>query len=151
MIKKVVSFFDRHRFIFVLVILFLVSFIFIGVKIFTFLNHKFEALSCKDKIKETTCMVGNKEIFLEPEEEINKLFKEYDKEIKDLKEQYNLPEFNFYTAYYYYLVSKIDYQMYGRNESIMDYLYIYINTYNLEEFYQKNNVFYEIFYPYKII
>ena len=82
---------------------------------------------------------------------INKVFKEYEGEIKELVKEYDLPEFNFYTAYYYELASNFDYQKNKRNETLNKYFKIYSNTYNLEKFYKKNNLFFRIFYPYKII
>ncbi len=151
MIRKVVSFFDRHRFILSLFIMLIVSMIFIMVSLFMFFKHDFEAFKCSKDIDKEVCIYKNKEIYSNPDKSINKVFKEYEGEIKELVKEYNLPEFDFYTAYYYELASNFDYQKNKRNETLNKYFKIYSNTYNLEKFYKKNNLFFRIFYPYKII
>ncbi len=151
MIRKIVSFFDRHRFILSLFLMLLVSIIFILVSLILFFNHDFEALKCNKDIDQEICNYNNKEIFIKPEESINKIFREYKIEIEELKKEYKLPEFGFYTAYYYELASNFDYQKNKRNETLNKYFKIYSNSYNLEKFYKKNNLFFRIFYPYKII
>ncbi len=151
MIKKLINFLERHRIIFALIVIILVSLIYIIVNVVMFFKHDFEAFKCSKNNGEEICIYNNKEIYADPKSSIDKIFKEYEREILELKKEYKLPEFNFYTAYYYELASNFDYQMNKRNETLNKYFKIYSNSYDLEKFYKKNNLFFRIFYPYKII
>ena len=149
--KTLSKYLDKHRLILTLLILLIISIIFILVSLLLFLNHDFEAYECTKNKDEEICLYKSLEIFKNPIESKDKFFLEYQDEIKSLVKEYNLPEFNFYTAYYYELASNFDYQKNKRNETLNRYFKIYSNTYNLEKFYKRNNHFFSIFYPYKII
>lgn len=147
--KKVVNFLDRHRFLLVIFILFLISLIFLGINSYQFFHHEFLRLDCTKEINDTYCYhdnieiykeIGNEELFLESHEE----------EIKKLKEDYHLPEWNKYTSYYYETISYIDYNSNDGSEELYLFFSIYNNTYEIQSFYEKYNFYYSIFYPYKI-
>ena len=74
----------------------------------------------------------------------------YDEEIEDLKENYNLDTFEFYTAYYYQVSSDLIYELTGENKELKDFFEVYANTYDLENYYLKNNLYFRWFYRYKI-
>lgn len=134
-----------------IIILLVVSLVFMGVNLYIFFNYNFEELSCTKNINEDICYNDKKEILKDPENEKKKIFKEYKDNIEILKKEYKLPDFNLYTAYYYSLASNMDYTMYKRNESLNNFFNDYSNTYNLEEFYKNNTLFYQIFLPYKML
>lgn len=149
-LKKIINFLDRHRLILVLLILLLISFLFLGINSLLFLYHNFKPLECDKKIEDNYCYHENIKIFVEPEEEKNNFFKNNSKEIKILKETYNLPDFSYHTAYFYSLASELEYNMNEENNKLYDFFATYKNTYDLEKFYKKNIFYYEIFYDYKI-
>ncbi len=151
MSKKISNFLDKHRLILVLSVLLLISLIFILVNLYIFFHYKFEALECPVNTKEETCINKDITILKEPEKKREEIFKEYEDNILELKEEYNLPDFNFYTAYYYTLASNIDYTKNERNITLNQFFNDYSNTYKLDEFYKNNNLFYQIFLPYKVI
>ena len=148
MIKKALKFLDNHRIILILLILIIISIIFISFNIYAFFNYKFIKLECTKNINEELCYNNNTIILINPDNKKEKIFKEYKNNLKSLKETYKLPEFNLYTAYYYTLASNVDYKMNKRNKTLNDFLNNYSNTYNLEKFYKKNNLYYRIFLPY---
>ena len=150
MIKKVINFLDNHRLILALTMLLFLTLIFLLVAIFIFFHYNFKPLDCTKDIDDNLCFHDNIEILKEPDSYKNNIFKEYSSEINSLIKNYNLPEFNKYTAYYYKEVANLDYNKYKRNETLALFFTHYSNTYNLDNFYQTNNLFYEIFYPYKI-
>lgn len=76
-------------------------------------------------------------------------FLENENKIAKLKENYNLPEWNQHTSYYYEIVALLDSSNQENNE-LYNFFYIYNNTYEIGDFYQKNNFYYDIFYHYKI-
>ena len=149
--RKISNFLDKHRLILVLLILFMVVLIFIGVNLLIFFNYHFEALDCEKEINDEVCLVNNLEILKNPEETKKEIFLEYKNSIDSLKEEYNLPEFDFYTAYYYKLASNLDYSKNKRNMTLNDFFNRYCNSYSLDTFYKNNNIFYQIFLPYKLI
>ncbi len=151
MIKKVNNFLDGHRIILVLLILAIISAVFMIVNIYMFFNYKFVGLECIDKINQEVCLNNGKEILVNPEESKKTILKEYKESLANLKETYDLPEFNLYTAYYYTIASNLDYNKYERNEKLNTFLNQYTNTYDLEEFYKNNNLFYDLFMPYKLV
>ena len=113
-----------------IIILLVVSLVFMGVNLYIFFNYNFEELSCTKNINEDICYNDKKEILKDPENEKKKIFKEYKDNIE---------------------ISKMDYTMYKRNESLNNFFNDYSNTYNLEEFYKNNTLFYQIFLPYKML
>lgn len=149
--KKIISFLDKHRFILVLLILFLISSIFIGINSLIFLNHKFNSLTCTKDIDETYCYSNDIYIFKNPEEEKNKIFEEEKEKIEALKKKYKLPKFNFYTSYYYEVASLFNFKETDEGEDLLLFFQKYNNSYNIGEFYKKNTFYYGIFYPYKIV
>ena len=150
MLQKTIKFLDNHRFLLVLLLLILFIILFFIVSIFIFFNYNFKPLACTKNIDENTCYHDNIKILKEPQTTKETIFKNYAQELQTLKTTYNLPEFNYYTAYYYTKISELDYEKNKRNETLYEFFTYYSNTYNLTEFYQTNNLFYEIFYPYKI-
>lgn len=151
MISKLNNFLLNHRLFLVLFILILISILFITLNLTLFFHHKFTALTCDTKKDEEICLNNKTEILSNPTKTLDNLFKEYAKEIKTLQDEYKLPEFNFYTAYYYLEASNYDLNKNNRNATLNTYLNLYINTYNLKEFYEQNNIYFSIFYPYKLI
>lgn len=150
MIKKIINFFDRHRLILVLTILFIIAFIFLLINSLIFLNYKFKPLECTKEIDETYCCHNDIKIFADASTSKKKFFKTHEKEINNLKEIYELPEFNYYTSYYYEKVALVNYEKNDEGEELYNFFLMYNKTYNLEAYYQKNNFYYEIFKPYKI-
>ncbi len=149
--KKIINFLDNHRLILVLLILLIISILFLSINSIIFLNHKFTALECTKDIDKEYCFHNDIKIFKDPNKIKENFFKENKKDIETLKKKYNLPDFNNYTAFYYNLAASIAYNMDKDNEKLLDFFSIYSNTYNLNEFYEKNNLYYDIFYHYKII
>lgn len=148
--KNIINFFDHHRLILILIILLLASIIFLGLNSFIFLHHDFIALECDNTIDEIYCETNNVIILQNASKSVKQFFKDNQKEIDDLKETYSLNEFNNYTAYYYYTAAKIDYNINPDNDTLYSFFSAYINTYDLENFYLKNNFYFQIFYPYKL-
>ena len=150
MFRKIINFLDNHRLILALTMLIILTFIFLIVTAFIFLNYDFKPLNCTKNIDATTCYHDNTIILKNPEETKNTIFKEHQEELNTLTKTYNLPEFNSYTAYFYKEIANLDYTKNKRNETLSLFFTHYSNTYNLDNFYQTNSLFYEIFYPYKI-
>lgn len=150
MIKKVVSFCDKHRLFLVLLILIFIIILFLSINSYLFLHYDFKALNCTNNIDENYCYHDNKKILIKPESSKKEFFKKYEKVIQELKTKYHLADFNFYTAYYYLTASKLHYEINGEYKVLQDFFESYVNTYNLEEFYLKNNFYFNIFYHYKI-
>lgn len=148
--KKIVNFLDKHRLLLVLIILLFISLIFFSIKVYQFKTIDFKKLECTKDAHDNYCFNKETLIFVNPENAKNKFFKENKKQIEELKKNYKLPDFNFYTAYYYEVTSLLDYKNSGENKYIYDFFKILSNTYSLEEIYKKNTFYYEIFYPYKI-
>ena len=123
---------------------------FLSIKSIIFLNHDFKELKCTKKIDKTYCYYNDIKIYKNAEKERINFFEENKEKINYLIKEYKLPEFNKYTSYYYEVVSLIDIDL-NQNEDLYNFFEIYNNSYNIEEFYMKNNLYFEIFYPYKIL
>ena len=150
MIKRVINFFDRHRILLVFMILLLIVIIFIGINSYFFFHHDFEALTCTEDLDEEYCYHENTRILKDAENSKESFFDEYQEEIASLQEEYHLDEFNFYTAYYYQVASKLNYEITKEYKVLADFFEAYANTYDLEEFYKANNFYFNLFYRYKI-
>ena len=150
MIKKVINFFNRHRLVLILGILLVIVVVFLGVNTFLFFHHDFAALSCTSDLDEETCYHEDIVIFINPEESKENFFLKYDDEIEMLKEDYNLDEFNFYTAYYYLVAARLNYDTKEEYKILTTFFEKYANTYNLEEFYMEINFYFNLFYADKI-
>jgi len=150
LIKNIIKFLDKHRLILVLLILFIVSISFLGINSIIFLNHKFEPLICNKDLDEIYCYNNDSKIFVNPKKEQEEFFENYQKEIAEFVSNHNLPEFNFYTAYYYNETASLDFITTSENEELYTFFNTFVNTYNLKKFYQKYNFYYDIFYHYKM-
>ncbi len=150
MIKSIINFFDQHRILLVISILFFIVIIFIGINSYLFFHHQFSPLTCTQSIDDEYCYYEDTIIFKNPENSKNAFFKQYNTEILELQETYNLAEFNFYTAYYYLVASRLNTQVTGEDEILENFFQEYTDTYNIEAFYFKNIFYFELFYPYKI-
>ncbi len=150
MIHKIINFLDQHRLVLIVLILFVISAFFLGIKSYLFLHHNFHALNCTEKIDEEFCYYKDKIIFSEPDKSKDSFFQKYNDEIEKLQNKYHLDDFNNYTAYYYFTVSKLDYTMHQENKILQDFFKVYVNTYDLETFYFDNNFYFNLFYNYKI-
>jgi len=151
MIKKVINFLDKHRFILVLLILFLISLLFLSFNSIRFLSHDFKNLNCTKKIDNKYCYNNDNKIFINGKVEQKTFFEKNKKQINKLKKDYDLPEFNNYTSYYYEVASLLEYNSLNNKKELYNFFDIYNNTYNIESFYLKNSFYYEIFYPYKVL
>ena len=150
MIKKIISFFNKHRFLLIISILLLIIILFLTINIYFFFHHNFIALECTKKINEEYCYYNDTKILIKPEATKNAFFKRYDDEIAKLKEEYNLDEFNFYTAYYYLVAARVQYETKEEYKILLEFFEQYSNTYNLEDFYFKHVLYFDLFYGYKI-
>ena len=148
--QKIINFFDKHRLILILFILLIISLVFTLTKLYVFKNYNFSPFKCTSKIDDNTCLYKNTPILVNPNKTKEEIFKEYAFYIDKLKQDYQLPDFNYYTAYYYAEASNIDYNITSRNKTLNTFFNNYVNSYNLKKFYQNNSLFYEIFYPYKL-
>ncbi len=151
LMKKVISFLDKHRLILVLLILFLFSITFLSIKSIIFLNHKFTPLSCNKALDETYCFHDNIQILKNPNKDKEKIFKERKKEIKELKKKYKLPEFNYYTSYYYEVASLMHFTETGELEDLATFFKNYNRSYDIVNFYKKNIIYFDLFYRYKVV
>lgn len=149
--RKVIKFLDKHRLILVVLILLLITILFIGINSIIFLNHKFQNLKCTSDLDEIYCYNEDYQIYINPEKEKEKIFNEKEKEIKALKEKYNLPKFNFYTSYYYEVAALLNYNETNENEDLLVFFKNYNTSYEISDFYKKNTIYYDLFYHYKII
>ena len=149
--KKISNFFDKHRIILGIFIILIIFLIFLGTNLYIFFNYNFKKLECTSNIDEYVCLSDNIEILVNPDKTKKEIFKEYENSIKDLQDTYDLPDFDLYTAYYYTLASNIDYNLNNRNMTLNNFFNQYSNTYNLEEFYKDNNLFYDVFLPVKLV
>ena len=86
--SKIIKFLDNHRLILILLILLVVSITFISIKSVIFLNHNFKKLECTNKKDEVYCYHDEKEIYINPEKEKEKIFQEKKVEINNLKKKY---------------------------------------------------------------
>ena len=150
MIKRVVNFLNRHRFLLIIIALLIITILFIGINSILFFHHQFNKLTCTKELDEEYCYHENTKIFINPLNSKDIFFEKYADEITQLINEYNLDEFNNYTAYYYYYASKINYEKNNEYKILLDFFKTYIDTYNIEEFYMENNFFFNIFYNYKI-
>jgi len=148
--KKIINFLDKHRLILVILILTIISWLFIGINSLIFLNHNFKKLNCTKDLDATYCYNNDFQIYINPEVEKEKIFKEKTAEIKKLKVKYELPEFNYYTSYFYEVTSLLNYNETGENEDLLVFFKNYNNSYNISNFYKANTFYYDIFYHYKI-
>ena len=146
----IVNFLNKHRIFLIILILLLISLSFLTIKLIIFKTYHFKPYSCTSLIDENTCYYNDLIILKNPNSYQKDIFLEYQNYLNDLVKTYNLPEFNNYTAYLYLLASNYDYNITNRNETLNIFFKNYVNTYNLKEFYQKNVIFYDIFYPFKI-
>ena len=150
MIKQVVNFLDNHRLLLVFLILCLIVLLFIGINSYIFLHHEFQALNCTENIDDEYCYHHDIKIFANPENSKTEFFTHNEEIIHELQEQYHLDDFNYYTAYYYLVASKLHYTTDQEYKILWDFFEIYANTYNLEEYYLENNFYFNLFYKYKI-
>ena len=141
--KRTIKFLDNHRFILIILILLIISILFIGINSFIFLNHKFQKLNCTTQIDDTFCYYNNAKIYINPEREKESIFKEKEKEIKALKEKYKLPDFNYYT-------SLLNFNETDEDEEIYEFFKNFNASYNIDNFYKENTIYYDLFYRYKI-
>ena len=68
----------------------------------------------------------------------------------DLQEEYHLADFNYYTAYYYLVVARLNYDINSEYKILEEFFQNYVNTYQLEDFYFQYNFYFNLFYRYKI-
>ena len=148
--KKIIKFLDKHRFILILLILLIISILFIGINSFIFLNHRFQKLNCTTKIDDKFCYYKNTKIYINPEEERDNIFKEKETELKALKEKFKLPDFNYYTSYFYEVTSLLNYNETDEEEDIYEFYKNFNASYNIDNFYKENTIYYDLFYRYKI-
>ena len=148
--KRVVNFFDEHRVVLIFLILILIVIIFLSINSNLFFHHEFESLTCTKEIDDEYCYHNDIKIFVNPEKSKEDFFTRYDDEIEKLIEEYHLDEFDFYTAYYYLVASRLNYDINSEYKILQDFFETYVNTYNLEEFYMENNFYFNLFYRYKI-
>ena len=148
--KRVVNFFDEHRVVLIFLILILIVIIFLSINSYLFFHHEFESLTCTEEIDDEYCYHNDIKIFVNQEKSKEDFFTRYDDEIEKLIDDYHLDEFDFYTAYYYLVASRLNYDINSEYKILQDFFETYVNTYNLEEFYMENNFYFNLFYPYKI-
>ena len=148
--KRIINFFDEHRIVLIFLILMLFVIIFLSINSYFFFHHEFVSLPCTKEIDDKYCYYEEIKIFKNPEKSKEDFFTKYDDEIKSLIDNYHLDEFGFYTAYYYLVASKLNYDINSEYKILQDFFETYVNTYNLEEFYLKNNFYFNLFYRYKI-
>lgn len=87
---------------------------------------------------------------MDPKKSKEKIFNNYKDEIKELQENLNLDDFGFYTAYYYQVASDLNYEIKKENKELKDFFEIYANTYDLENYYLENSIYFKWFYRYTI-
>ncbi len=150
MVKNTVDFLDKHRLILIIIILAFIVLIFISIKSFMFLHHEFRPLKCTSNNDLNTCYHNADLIFFNPDEALKSFLGNKKEEIKNLKEKYRLPEFNFYTAYYYEIASEADFKLKNGEEELYIFFKQFNNTYNLKEFYLENTFYFNIFYYFRI-
>ena len=150
MIKKAINSLNQHRLLLIRIILLLIIITFLSINSYLFLHHKFQALTCTEKIDEEYCYHNDIKILKNPQSSQEAFFKKYDDEISELQEKYHLDEFNFYTAYYYLVASRLNYTINNEYKIMEEFFEAYTNTYDLEQFYFKNNFYFSLFYNYKI-
>lgn len=150
MIKKGINFLNEHRLLLIILILLLFIIIFFAVNIYLFFHHEFTAFKCSENINEEICYYNDLEILVNPESTKKAFFKRYDDEIEELKENYNLEEFNYYTAYYYLTAARLQYETKTEYKLLLEFFERYVNTYNLEDFYFDYVLYFNMFYRYKI-
>ncbi len=150
MMKKVIKFFDHHRLLLVLLILLFIVLLFLTINSYLFLHYDFNALNCTKEIDEEYCYYKEKKIFVNPEQSKKAFFYKQADIIEELQKNYHLDDFNFYTAYYYFVASKLQYEINGEYKILQDFFKTYVDTYNLEDFYINNNFYFNLFYRYKI-
>lgn len=148
--KRIASFLDKHRVLLVFLILALVVIVYLGVNSYLFFHHDFLKLECTEEIDEEYCYHDDIEILKDPEKSKEAFFLQYEDLILDLREEYHLADFNYYTAYYYFVAARLNYQITGSEEILQDFFQNYVNTYQLEDFYLENNFYFNLFYRYKI-
>ncbi|MCM1052737.1 MAG: hypothetical protein NC483_01995 [Ruminococcus sp.] len=150
MLKKVINFLDKHRFILVLLILFIVVIAFISFKSIMFLNHDFEALNCTKDKDEVYCYNNDTLIYDEPEKMKKDILSIYKSDIENIKKEYKLPELDMYTLYFYQVAVSLEHSKENNLEELLIFFKTYVDTYNLEEFYIENSFFYSLFKDYKL-
>ncbi len=148
--RKIFNFLDHHRILLILLILIFIIIIFFSFNTYLFFHHRFKALECTKDIDETYCYHEDIKILVNPKKAKETFFKKYDKVIRELKNRYNLDEFNNYTAYYYLSVSQLHYEVNSEYKILETFFESYVNTYNIKTFYYKNTLYFDIFYHYKI-
>lgn len=148
--KKVINFWDNHRIILVLSILLIVAILFLGIKSLIFINYKFEKLECDSNIGEDKCYVGERVVLVNPMKSKKDFWENHEEEIDQLRLEYELPDFSMHTAYFYEIAALLDWKLADGKEEIYDFFKVFCDTFSLEDFYQKNIVFYDIFYPERI-
>ena len=148
--KKIIKFLDNHRFVLIILVLLLISISFLSIKSIFFFIYKFQNLACTNDIDEMYCYNKETKIYRYPEEIKKVIFTEKKDDIKALKEKYKLPDFNFYTSYYYEVASLLNYNETEENKDLLEFFTNYNTSYNLSEFYKENVLYYNLFYRYKI-
>lgn len=149
--KRIISFLDKHRIFLALIIILVISLTFIAINSFLFFHHKFKSLTCTDELEDIYCYNNDIQIFKNPNQEKEKIFKEKSEEINNLTQKYKLPKFNFYTSYYYEVAALFNFNETNEGEDLLLFFKYYNNSYSISEFYKNNTFYYEMFYPYKII
>ena len=148
--KKIASFLDRHRVLLVFLILALIVIIFLGVNSYLFFHHDFLKLECTSEIDDEYCYYEDIVIFRDPEKSKEIFFAQYESVMADLQEEYHLADFNYYTAYYYLVVARLNYDINSEYKILEEFFQNYVNTYQLEDFYFQYNFYFNLFYRYKI-
>lgn len=148
--NRIVKFLDNHRFILILLILLFISCLFLSIKSVIFLNHKFKSYRCTESLDETYCYHEGIQIYINPEKEKKNIFKEKKSAIESLQKKYALPEFNYYTSYFYEVASLLNFNETGENEELLVFFKNYNTSYNIGNFYKENTIYYDIFYHYKL-
>ena len=150
MTKKIVKYLDNHRLLLILLILLIISVVFISIRSVMFFHHNFEVLTCKE-IEEETCNYKDKMIYKDPEKKKEEFFKNNSKNINQLVRKYDLPKYSIYTSYYYEIAALINFNETEEQEELYLFFHQYNNSYQLKEFYEKNIIYYNLFYHYKIV
>ena len=120
--KRVVNFFDEHRVVLIFLILILIVIIFLSINSYLFFHHEFESLTCTEEIDDEYCYHNDIKIFVNPEKSKEDFFTRYDDEIEKLIDDYHLDEFDFYTAYYYLVASRLNYDINSEYKILQDFL-----------------------------
>ncbi len=150
MLKKAINFLDKHRFLLILSILFIIVLVFISIKSYLFLNYNFEALKCTKNKDDIYCYNKNVLIYKEPEKIKKDILAVYSNDIAKIKKEYELPDLDMYSFYFYQVVISLEHSKKNNLEDLLIFFKTYSDTYDLENFYIKNNFYYDLFRDYKL-